>query len=136
MIAFILSQNETSHGHLMDEEDSVSAIATGSMNEPDEGTNLAIFSAEEILLTDSQRKVLRTSSQPQQLWQLHTPSDQLIYSLMFWTGSGGCDIVESENPQGAITLMRKALMLLILRPCVHFTHKLTALREEEASSCD
>jgi hypothetical protein len=28
---------------------------------------------------------------------------QLVYPLIFWPGSGGCGILESERPQGAAT---------------------------------
>jgi hypothetical protein len=47
IIAFILSQNKTLQGYLRDRLDSIREMATVSMNEPDEGMNLAIFNAGE-----------------------------------------------------------------------------------------
>jgi hypothetical protein len=56
--------------------------------------------------------------------------DQLVSSLIFWTGSDGCGILESESPKAASTLIRKVLIPLILSPRNYFIHELTTLREE------
>jgi hypothetical protein len=100
-----------------------------SMNEPDEGINLAVFNAGGLLLNDYQMEALRNSYQPQRLSQFHMLYDQLVYPLIFWNGSGRCDIIDSENPQGATRRIRKVLILLMLQPRDHFIHQLTALRE-------
>jgi hypothetical protein len=130
IIAFILSQNETLQGYLRDRLDSIREIARVSMNESDEGMNLAIFNAEGLLLNDHQMEVLRNSYQTQKLSQFQMLYDQLVYPLIFWSGSGGCGISQSETLSGATTLIRKVLISLILQPRDHFIHSLATLREE------
>jgi hypothetical protein len=56
--------------------------------------------------------------------------DQLAYPLIFWTGSGGCGMMESDKLQGCTTLIRKVLVSFILQPRDHFIHQLITLREE------
>jgi hypothetical protein len=56
--------------------------------------------------------------------------DQLMYPLIFWTGSGGCGVMEFEKLQGCTTLIRKVLISLILQPRDHFIHQLRTIREE------
>jgi hypothetical protein len=56
--------------------------------------------------------------------------DQLVYPLIFWTGSGGCGVMESEKLHGCTTLIRKVLISLILQTRDHFIHQLITLREE------
>jgi hypothetical protein len=46
IIALVLSKNETLRGYLRDRLSSAREIAAVSMNEPDEGMNLAVFNAE------------------------------------------------------------------------------------------
>jgi hypothetical protein len=46
IIVFILSQNRTLAGYLRDQLDSRREIGIVSMNDPDEGMNLAVFNAE------------------------------------------------------------------------------------------
>jgi hypothetical protein len=101
-----------------------------SMNEPDEGMNLAVFNTEGLLLNDHQMEALRNSYQPQRSSEFHILYDQLVYPLIFWNGSGGCDIRDSENPQGATRRIRKVLISFILQPRDHFIDQLTTLREE------
>jgi hypothetical protein len=50
--------------------------------------------------------------------------------LIFWTGSGGCGVMESEKSQSCTTLIRKVLISLILQSRDHFIHQLITLREE------
>jgi DNA polymerase III delta prime subunit len=130
IIALLLSKNKTLRRYLRDRLNSVREIANVSMNEPDEGMNLAIFNAEGPLLEDHQMEVLRMSYQSEKLSQFHMRYDQLVYPLIFWNGSGGCGIHESEKLQGSTTLIRKVLISLILQPRDHFIHQLTTLREE------
>jgi hypothetical protein len=56
--------------------------------------------------------------------------DQFVYPLIFWTGSGGSGVMESEKLQGSTTLIRKVLISLILQSRDHFIHQLITLREE------
>jgi hypothetical protein len=56
--------------------------------------------------------------------------DQLVYFLIFSTGSGGCGILETQNQQGSTTLIRKVRISLILQPRDHFIHQPGTLREE------
>jgi hypothetical protein len=56
--------------------------------------------------------------------------DQLVYPLIFWTGSGGCGVMESEKLQRSTAPIRKGLISLILQPWDHFVHQLITLREE------
>jgi hypothetical protein len=101
-----------------------------SMDEPGERMNLAVFNAEGLLLGDHQMEVLRDCYQVQKLSQFCMPYDRLVYPLIFWTGSGGCGILESERPQGVTILIRKVLISFILQPRDHFIHQLATLREE------
>jgi hypothetical protein len=100
------------------------------MDEPDDGLNLAIFNAEGALLDDHQLEVVRNSYHTQKFSQTHMLYDQLVYPLIFWAGSGGCGVMESEKLQGCTTLIRKVLISLILQPLDHFIHQLITLREE------
>jgi hypothetical protein len=100
------------------------------MDEPDEGMNLAILNAEGLLLNEHEMEVLRNSYQPQKPCQFHMLYDQLVYPLIFWTGSVGCGIHRSENLQGSMILIRKVLISLILQPRDHFIHQFKNLREE------
>jgi hypothetical protein len=127
IIGSILSQNRTLQGHLRDRLDSVREIATVAMDEPDDGMNLAIFNAERALLDDHQLEVVRNSYNTQKLSQVHMLYDQLVYPLVFWTGSGGCGVMESEKLQGCTTLIRKVLTSHILHPWYHFIHQLMTL---------
>jgi hypothetical protein len=90
IIASILSQNKTLQGYLRDQLDSVREIATVAMDEPDDGMNLATFNAERALLDDHQMEAVRNSYRTQKLSQAQILYDQLVYPLIFWTGSGGC----------------------------------------------
>jgi hypothetical protein len=83
IIVFILSQNRTPAGYLIDQLDSLREIGILSMNKPDEGMNLEVFNAEGLLLNDHQMKALRNSYQPQPLSQFHMLYDQLVYLLIF-----------------------------------------------------
>jgi hypothetical protein len=130
IITFILCQNRTFAGYLRDRLGSLREICFVSMNEPDEGMNLAVFNAHGLLLNDHQMEALRNSYQPQRLSQFHMLYDQLVYPLIFWNGSGGSGILDSENPQGATRRIRKVLISLMLQPRDHFIHQLTTLREE------
>jgi hypothetical protein len=102
------------------------------MNESDDGMNLAVFNAEGLLLNDYQMEVLRSSCQPQRLSQSHMLYNPLMYQLIFWTGAGGCRIMESERLQRSTTLIRKVLIAFILLPRNHFIHQLE--RSERNSS--
>jgi hypothetical protein len=130
IINVILPQNGTLEGYFRDRLDSVRQIASVSMNEPDEEVNLAIFNADGIAFSDHQIGVLRNSYQIQKLCQFHLTCDQLVYPLIFWTGSCGCGILQSEKLRGANILIREVLTSLILQPRDHFIHQLTTLREE------
>jgi hypothetical protein len=92
------------------------------MDEPDDGMNPAIFNAEGALLDDHQLEIVRNSDHTQKLSQAHMLYDQLMYPLIFWTGSGGYGVMESEKLQGCTTLIRKVLISLILQPRDHFIH--------------
>jgi hypothetical protein len=130
IMASILSQNRTHQGYLRYRQDQVREIATVAMDEPDDGMNLGIFNAERALLDDQQLEVVRSSYHTQKLSQAHILCDQLAYPLIFWTGSSGCGVMESEKLQGCMTLIRKVLISLILQPQDHFIHELITLREE------
>jgi hypothetical protein len=71
------------------------------MDEFDDGMNLTIFSAEGALLEDHQLEVVRNFYHTQKLSQAYMLHDQLVYPLIFWTGSGGCGVMESERLQAA-----------------------------------
>jgi hypothetical protein len=75
-------------------------------------------------------EVLRDCYQVQKLSQFHMLHDQLVYPLIFWAGSSGCGILESERPHGPTILIRKVLISLILQLRDHFIHQLATLREE------
>jgi hypothetical protein len=92
--------------------------------------NLAIFNAEGALLDDHQLEVVRNSYHTQKLSQAHILYDQLVYPLIFWTGSGRCGVMESEKFQAYTTLIRKVMISLIFQPRDHFIHQLITLREE------
>jgi hypothetical protein len=81
------------------------------------------------LLDDHQLEVVRNSYHTQNLSQTHIFYDQLVYPLIFWTGSSGCGVMESEKLQGCTTLIRKVLISFILQPRHHFIHQLITLRE-------
>jgi hypothetical protein len=99
------------------------------MGEPDNGMNLAIFNAERVLFDDHQLEVVRNSYHTQKLSQAHMLYNQLMYPLVFWTESGGCDVMKSEKLQSCTTLIREVLVSLILQRD-HFIHQLITLREE------
>jgi hypothetical protein len=130
IIALILSQNGTLQGDLRDRFESIREIATVSMNEGDEGMNMAIFNAKGILLNNHQIELFRNSDQPQRFCQAHMLDNQLPYGRMFWCGSGGCPILESDKLQSEARLIRKVLISFIFQPCDHWIHQLTTLREE------
>jgi hypothetical protein len=130
IITSILSQNRTLQGCLRDRLDSVREIAIVTMDELDDGMNLALFNAEGALLDDHQLEVVRNSYHTQKLSYAHILYDQIVYPLIFWTGSGGCGVMEPEKLQGCTTLIRKVLISLILKPRDHFVHQLIILREE------
>jgi hypothetical protein len=97
----------TLQGYLKDRLDSVREIATVAMDEPNNGMNLAIFNAEGALLDDHQLEIVRNSYHTQKLSQAHIFYDQLVNTLIFWTGSSGCGVMESEKLQGAGHSFRK-----------------------------
>jgi hypothetical protein len=82
------------------------------------------------LLDDYQLDIVGHSYHTQKLSQAHMLYDQLVYLLIFWTGSGGCGVMESETLQGCTTLIRKLLISLLLQPRGHFIHQLITLREK------
>jgi hypothetical protein len=127
IIASILSQNRILQGYLRDRLDSAREIATVSMDEPDDGMNLAIFNAEVALLDDYQHEVVDNSYHTQKPSQTDMLYDQLVCPLVFWTGSGGCGVMESKKWQGCTTLIRKVLISLILQSRDHFIHQLITL---------
>jgi hypothetical protein len=128
IIDFILWQKKTLRGYLKDRLYFLQQIGIVSMNESDEGMHLAVFNAEGLLLNDHQMEVLRSSYQPQELSQSHMLYDQLVYPLTFWTGAGGCGIMESERLQGWATLIRKVPIAIILQPRDLFIHQFGTLR--------
>jgi hypothetical protein len=130
IITSILSQSGTLQGYLRGRFDSVREIDTVAMDEPDDGMNLATFNVEWTLLDDHQLGVIRNSYHTQKFSRAHMLYDQLVYPLIFWTGSGGYSVMESEKLQGCTTLIRQVLISLILQPRDHFIHQLTTLREE------
>jgi hypothetical protein len=130
IIASILSRNRTLQGYLRDWLDSVREIAIVATDEPDDGMNLEIFNVERASLEDHQLEVVRNSYHTQKVSQTHMLDDQLVYPVIFWTGSGGCGLTESEKLESCTTLIRKVLISLILQPRDHFVHQLIALREE------
>jgi hypothetical protein len=79
IIDFITSQNITLRRYLRDRLDSLRQIGIVSINESGEGMNLAVFSAEGLLLNDYQMEVLRSSDQHQKLSQSHILYDRLVY---------------------------------------------------------
>jgi hypothetical protein len=89
--------------------------------------NLTIFNAEGALLDDHQLEIVRDSYHTQKFSQAHMLYGQVAYPLIFWTGSGGCGVMESEKLQGCTTLIRKVLISLILQPRDHFIHQLITL---------
>jgi hypothetical protein len=130
IIASILSQSGTVQGYLRDRLDSVREIDTVAMDEPDDGMNLATFNVEGTLLDDHQLEVVRNSYHTQKLSGADMPYGQLVYPLIFSTGSGGYGVMESEKLQGCTTLIPKVLISLILQPRGHFIRQLITLREE------
>jgi hypothetical protein len=130
IIALVLSRNETLQGYLRDRLNSAPEIATVSMNEPDQGMNLAIFNAEGHLLKDHEMEVLRNSSQPEKLSQFHLRCEQFVCPLICWNRPGHCGFDESEKLQGSTMLIRKVLTSFILSSRDHFVYQLNALREE------
>jgi hypothetical protein len=130
IIASVLSQNRTLQGYLRDRLDPVREITTVVMDEPNDEMNLTVFDAEAALFDDQYLKVVRNSYHTQKLSQAHLLYDQLVYPLIFWTGSGDCGVMESEKWQGCKTLIRTVLISLILQPRDHFIHQLITLREE------
>jgi hypothetical protein len=100
------------------------------MDEPYNGINLAIFNGEGFLLKGHQLEVVHNSYHTQKLSQARVLSDQLVYPLMFWPGSGGCGVMKSEKLQGCTTHIRKMLISLILQLLDHFIHQLITLRKE------
>jgi hypothetical protein len=100
------------------------------MDEPDKGMNLAVFNAEELLLNEHEMEDLQNSHQPQKPSRFHMLYDQLVYPFIFWTGSGGCGVHQSEKLPGSVTSIRKVLISLILQPRDHFIHQFKTLREE------
>jgi hypothetical protein len=64
---------------------------------PDEGMNLAIFNAEEIVLRGHQIDFSASPYHLQRLCQFYLLSDQLVYTLLFWSGYGGCGVFQSEK---------------------------------------
>jgi hypothetical protein len=89
--------------------------------------NLVIFNAEGALLDDHQLEVVRNFYHTQKLSQTHMLYDQLVYPLIFWTGPGGCGVMESEKLQGCTTLIQKVLISFILQSRDHFIHQLITL---------
>jgi hypothetical protein len=105
IIASILSQNRTFQGDLRDRFDSVREIATVAMNEPDGGMSLAIFNAEGALVNDHQLEVIHNCHHTQKLSRAYMFYNQLVYPLIFWTGSGRRGVMESEKMQDRTTLI-------------------------------
>jgi hypothetical protein len=130
IIAYILSQNRTLQGYLIDRLDSARESAIVTLGEPDNGMNLAILNAERVLFDDHQLEVVRNSYHTQKLSQAHMLYNQLMYPLVFWTESGGCGVMKSEKLQSCTTPIREVLVSLILQPRDHFIHQLITLREE------
>jgi hypothetical protein len=71
--------------------------STVAMDEPDDGMNLSIFNAEGILLNDHQLDLTGNSYHRPELSQAYILYDQLVCPLIFWTGSGGCNLRELER---------------------------------------
>jgi hypothetical protein len=130
IIDFILCQNRNLRGYLRDRLDSLRQIGIVPMNESDKEMNLAVFDVERLFLNDHQMKVLRGSYQLQKLSQSRMLYDPLVYPWIFWTGAGGCGIMESERLQVSTSLIGKVLIVLILQPRDHFIHELATLREQ------
>jgi hypothetical protein len=55
---------------------------------------------------------------------------QLLYLLIFRTGSGGCGLIESEKLHKATTMIGRVLICLLLKRRDHFLYQLMKLLEE------
>jgi hypothetical protein len=81
--AEFLERNETVRKYVRNRVDDTKQVASVSMNEADEGVNLAIFNADEPLLTQYGIEVAKNTSQVQKLSQTQSLYDQLVYPLIF-----------------------------------------------------
>jgi hypothetical protein len=127
---FILTQNKTFQGYLRDRLDFIQEIAILSLEEPDNGLNLAIFNADWVVINDHQSEIPGNFYYTQKLSHVHLICEQVIYPLIFWTGSGGCGTMESEQYQGCTTLLQEVLISLLLQSWDHFIHQVISFREE------
>jgi hypothetical protein len=64
-------------------------------------------------MNDPQMEVPQNSDQSQKSCQFHMLYDQHVYVLIFWTGSGGWRIFESEERQYSAPLIRRALISFV-----------------------
>jgi hypothetical protein len=69
IIAEFLERNETLRNYLRNRAGNIKQIASVSMNEADEGVNLAIFNADGLLLTEHGIEMVRSTYQVQKLPQ-------------------------------------------------------------------
>jgi hypothetical protein len=107
MIAEFLERNEKLRNYARNRVDNIKKIASVSMNEADEGVNLAIFNADGPLLAEHGREVVRNTYQVQKLSQSQSLCGRLVYPLIFWNGSGGGGAHPGEPSVKINTLTRK-----------------------------
>jgi hypothetical protein len=82
------------------------------------------------LIKNRQLEIPRNFYHIQKLLEAHLPYDQVIYRLIFWAESGGCDMMQSEQFQGCMWLFQEVLIFLLLQPSGHFIQQLISFREE------
>jgi hypothetical protein len=130
IIAEFLRRNETLAQYVRELAERVRRVASMSKACLDEGFNLAILHQPGSADVAHEVEVVRKDYHRKKLLQHEMLYDQLVYPLIFWSGTGGCGVSVGSRPQGATTVIRKCAMALIMQPRGHFLHALSTLREE------
>jgi hypothetical protein len=79
----------------------------------DDGFNLVVVHAPGSADAAHEVEVVRHGYGRANLAQHEIVYDQLVYPLIFWSGTGGCGVASGDPPQGATTMIRKCAMALV-----------------------
>jgi hypothetical protein len=82
----------------------------------DDGFNLVVVHDPGSADAAHEVEVLRHGYGRTNLAQHEMLYDQLVYPLIFWSGTGGGGVARGEPAQGATTMIRKCAMALVMRP--------------------
>jgi hypothetical protein len=110
LIRKILRRNRTLRHFIRERVERVRGIARFHVPGLDEGFNLAILGDRAARLQAHELDAIRKEYGTVKLSQFHMLYDQLLYPLIFWSGTGGCGVAEGRRSRGQPASSGKSLL--------------------------